>query len=94
MEQRRNDIKKIMVADGTSKYARLAAMAGMFGGLGRVFRGTPHTIKPKAKLFSVLFITPGKNHAWCDSDQGRIRKPISSIPKNLMAKYANMRTLA
>jgi hypothetical protein len=47
-------LKKIMVAGDASKYAKLAAMASMFGGLGRVFRGTPHTIKPKAKLFSVL----------------------------------------
>ena len=82
-----------MVADDTNRYARLAAMAamaamaGMFGGLSRVFRGTPHTNKPKAKLFSVLYITSGKHHAWCDSDQGRIRKPIGSIPNGL--KYAN-----
>jgi hypothetical protein len=65
----------------------------MFGGLGRVFRRTPHTIKPKSKLFSVLSITPGKSHAWCDSDQGRIRKPIGSIPKDLMAEYANSNTM-
>jgi hypothetical protein len=74
-------------------YSRLAAMSGMFGGLGRVFKGTPHTIKPKAKLFTVLSITPGKSHAWCDSDQGRIRKPIGAIPKNLMAEYANSHTM-
>ena len=87
-------MKKIMVADDTSKYVRLAALAGMFGGLGRMFGGTPRQIKPKANLIRVFSITEGKHHAWCESDQGRIRKPISSIPKDLMAKYANMRTLA
>jgi len=46
-------------------------------------------IKPKAKLLSILSITPGKHHAWCDSDQGRIRKPIESIPKDLITEYKN-----
>lgn len=49
--------------------------------------------RKKAQLIRVLSITPGKHHAWCESDKGRIRKPIGSIPKDLMAEYANGKTL-
>jgi hypothetical protein len=59
-----------------------ASMMGMFGGMGNVFSGTP-----KVKLYSVLSITPGKRHAWIDSSEGRIRKPINSIPKDLMDEF-------
>ena len=71
----------------------IALIAGMFGGFDRIFGGAPRQVKPKAKLIRVLSITEGKHHAWCESDQGRIRKPIESIPKYLMNEYANRHTL-
>jgi hypothetical protein len=47
--------------------------------------------KSKAKLIRVLSITPGGSHAWCESDQGPVRKPIASVPKDLMSDYRNGR---
>jgi len=47
----------------------------------------PEFDKPKPRIIIVLSITPGGNHAWCESDKGRIRKPIWNIPQNLIAEY-------
>ena len=45
--------------------------------------------KAKAKIIRIESITPGMCHAWCDTDQGRIRKPISAISKNVISEYRN-----
>ena len=47
--------------------------------------------KPKAKLIRVVSITAGGNHAWVESDQGSIRKPLSAIPKDLLDAFRNRR---
>jgi len=45
--------------------------------------------KPKAQLIRVTSITQGGTHCWCESDCGNVRKPISSVPKDLMDEYRN-----
>jgi hypothetical protein len=40
-------------------------------------------MKTKVILKKIVKITAGKMHAWCDSNMGLIRKPMSSIPDNL-----------
>lgn len=62
-------------------------IAGMFGGFDRTVSRAPRQINPKAKILRVLAITAGKHHAWCESDQGRIRKPVESIPQALVNEY-------
>jgi len=53
----------------------------------RLFGAAVSVQKPKANLIRLESITPGGQHAWCDSDQGLIRKPIVSVPKDLIAEY-------
>ncbi len=55
----------------------------------RTLRGAATQQKPKARLIEVVSITPGRQHAWCASDMGLIRKPLAAIPKSLMNDYAN-----
>jgi hypothetical protein len=43
--------------------------------------------KPTPRIIRVLKITAGRNHAWCESDKGIIRKPIWSIPAGIVAEY-------
>lgn len=40
--------------------------------------------KPKAVITAVIRKTAGGRHAWCESDRGIIRKPLNSIPSNLL----------
>lgn len=47
--------------------------------------------KPKARIIRVDRITPGKQHAWCESDQGMIRKPLASIPAGLLKEFRETR---
>jgi hypothetical protein len=55
----------------------------------KTLRGAIQFKKSKTRLIRILSITPGGTHAWCESDQGNIRKPISAIPKGLMNDYRN-----
>lgn len=50
---------------------------------------SPSSKRPNAKLIRVLSITAGGNHAWVESDQGKIRKPLSSISRDLMDNFRN-----
>ena len=38
-------------------------------------------------LYEVLAITPGRMHAWVNSNIGRIRKPLGSIPDAILNAY-------
>lgn len=38
-------------------------------------------------IYEVLMITPGRMHAWVNSNIGRIRKPLGSIPDAILNTY-------
>lgn len=38
-------------------------------------------------IYDVLAITPGRMHAWVNSNIGRIRKPLGSIPDTILNTY-------
>jgi len=38
-------------------------------------------------IYEVLAITPGRMHAWVNSNIGRIRKPLGSIPDAILNAY-------
>lgn len=38
-------------------------------------------------VYEVLTITPGRMHAWVNSNIGRIRKPLGSIPDAVLNTY-------
>lgn len=42
----------------------------------------------KVVIKKVLQITPSKRHAWVETNIGKLRKPLSSIPEKLL-KEAN-----
>jgi hypothetical protein len=42
---------------------------------------------PGVSIIRVLSITAGGRHAWCETDFGKIRKPIGAIPAVLMDEY-------
>lgn len=51
---------------------------------------TPPTVKKKrkkVKIYEVLRITAGRNHAWCGTNVGIIRKPLSSIPSKTLRAH-------
>jgi hypothetical protein len=43
--------------------------------------------KEKAKIIKVVKVTPGKRHAWCETNYGGKRKDINSISSDLMKEY-------
>jgi hypothetical protein len=85
-------MKKINVVGSESRYARIAALAaaGISAGMGKIFRAPSRVPKSAVRLLGVVSITPGGNHAWCDSSEGMIRKPIGNIPNDMMAAYRNV----
>ncbi len=44
-------------------------------------------MKTKVQLTSLIQRTPGRNHFWCDSNVGIIRKHINNIPEGLLKEY-------
>jgi hypothetical protein len=52
----------------------------------------PEFFKPTPRIISVIKITSGRNHAWCESDRGNIRKPIWAIPPGIMAEFRSEQT--
>ena len=55
--------------------------------LKRITREMLYGERPKAKVIRIDSVTPERAHAWCDSDQGRIRKPIGALSKDLIEEY-------
>lgn len=45
-----------------------------------------YKVKKKVELYSVISITAGGHHAWLESNVGPIRKPLASIPDDLLTK--------
>lgn len=41
----------------------------------------------KVEIHKVIRITAGGNHAWVDSNKGTIRKPLESIPEELLNQH-------
>jgi hypothetical protein len=71
----------------TKNYMRY--MLSMMGYAGRkLFRSGSRMMQPVATLYSIDRITPGGSHAWCESDRGMIRKPLSSIPKSIRDAFS------
>ncbi len=43
--------------------------------------------RPKAKLIRIERITAGGHHAWCESNVGLIKKPLASVPDELIREF-------
>jgi len=81
--------KKVEVT-GEDRYARLAAKAAAgITSVSRKFRPSSVHVKSSISIIRVISITPGGTHAWCESNVGTVRKPISAIPKGLMEDYGS-----
>lgn len=75
------------------------------GMLARIMASMPsisnHTPRPPSpKIDEVLSICPGGNHAWVmvstgrmRTGPGRLRKPLTSIPSKLLARYNSFQEL-
>ena len=46
--------------------------------------------KVRVKINSVISCCSGETHFWCDSNVGRIRKPVEGIPKRLLLTWAQI----
>ena len=66
--------------------ATMLAM-GVSGPFRRMLRVQARRERPKAKLIRIAWITPGGHHAWCESDCGLIRKPLASVPDEMIAEF-------
>lgn len=44
-------------------------------------------MRKEVVIEKVLSITPGGNHAWVESNIGRIKKPLNAIPKRLLDEF-------
>ena len=44
--------------------------------------------RSKVRINSVISRCPGELHFWCESNVGRIRKPVGSIPLILLSQWA------
>lgn len=54
----------------------------------RLFRNALRSDRPKAKLIRIERITPGGHHAWCESNVGLVRKPLASVPDDLIREFS------
>ena len=79
--------------DGAELMMRILARSGAFNiRPSRWLFGKDRKQEIKVKINSVVSRCAGETHFWCDSNVGMIRKPVGSIPKNLLRGVQNQRT--
>lgn len=63
---------------------------------GRVENGIPESketisnfqpSRKKVEISEIISITPGRHHAWCESNVGRIRKQLKSLSAEIIRTY-------
>ena len=81
-------------ADGAKLMMWVLARSGAFSARpSRWLRGADEKSKIAVRINSVISRCPNETHFWCDSNVGRIRKPVGNIPKSLLLRWAqNQRT--
>jgi hypothetical protein len=67
--------------------ASFLAIVGASGPLRRSLFKINRKDRPKAKLIRIERITAGGHHAWCESNVGLIKKPLASVPDDLIAEF-------
>ncbi len=60
---------------------------GLIGLPRRIFRSAVYKERPRAEINRILWLTPGGRHAWCESHVGPVRKPLASVPREMIAEF-------
>lgn len=78
-------------ADGAQLMMRMLARSGAFDArFSRGFFDKNRRQKIAVKITSVVSRCPGETYFWCDSNVGRIRKPVESITKGLLQRTGRL----